>query len=366
VQEKHRVLVLGASYGSVLASKLLLAGHDVELVCLPEEVRLINGEGTRVRLPVRGVPNLVELDSRNLPGRLSAQSPEATNPTTFDLVALAMQEPQYRSSSVKALLQKIAKAELPCMSIMNIPPLPYLARIPGLDAELYRDCYTDATVWDDFNPACITLCSPDPQAFRPPDAKGNVLQVSLPTNFRAARFVSDTHTSILKRLEADIQSSTINVGTAALELPVKLRVFESVFLPLAKWSMLMTGNYRCIQPESTLSIKDAVTKDIDRSRSIYNWVGDVCELLGAAEADRTPFDKYLGAARFLERPSSAARAIAAGATNIERLDKLVRNIAAHRGMHNEDVDRVVALVDSKLDANRRDAAQAPTMQGPAR
>src|SRR5579862_4413086 len=236
MQQKYRVLVLGASYGSLLASKLLLAGHDVDLVCLPEEARLINSEGTRVRIPVRGIPNLVELDSRNLPGRLSAQSPEASNPTTFDLVALAMQEPQYRSPAVKALLQEIAKARLPCMSIMNIPPLPYLARIPGLDVEQYRDCYTDATVWDDFDPACITLCSPDPQAFRPPDAKSNVLQVSLPTNFRAARFVSDAHTAILKRLEADIQSSTVDVGTGPLELPVKLRVFESVFLPLAKWS----------------------------------------------------------------------------------------------------------------------------------
>ena len=29
------VLILGASYGSLLASKLLLAGHNAKLVCLP-------------------------------------------------------------------------------------------------------------------------------------------------------------------------------------------------------------------------------------------------------------------------------------------------------------------------------------------
>jgi hypothetical protein len=32
-----------------------------------------------------------------------------------------------------------------------------------------------------------------------------------------------------------------------LEIPVKLKVHDSLFVPLAKWPMLMTGNYRCIR-----------------------------------------------------------------------------------------------------------------------
>ena len=71
------VLILGASYGSLLASKLLLGGHNVRLVCLPEEVTLINREGFRVILPVRGRPEPIELDSRQLPGRVTASSPSA-------------------------------------------------------------------------------------------------------------------------------------------------------------------------------------------------------------------------------------------------------------------------------------------------
>jgi hypothetical protein len=51
---KYRILILGASYGSLLASKILFGGHSVKLVCLPEEANLINSEGFRVRLPVRG------------------------------------------------------------------------------------------------------------------------------------------------------------------------------------------------------------------------------------------------------------------------------------------------------------------------
>ena len=50
MQKQYRVLGLGASYGSLLAIKLVLAGHKMRLVCLPNEVEVINAEGIRVRL----------------------------------------------------------------------------------------------------------------------------------------------------------------------------------------------------------------------------------------------------------------------------------------------------------------------------
>ena len=58
------ILILGASYGSLLASKLLFGGHNIRLVCLPAAADLINSEGFRVCLLVRGRPHPVELDSR--------------------------------------------------------------------------------------------------------------------------------------------------------------------------------------------------------------------------------------------------------------------------------------------------------------
>src|SRR3990170_2953559 len=213
----YRILILGASYGSLLATKLLLAGHTARLVCLPAEADLINREGARVRMPVKGRDGLLEVDSRKLPGKLSAGGPSGIDPAEFDLVALAMQEPQYRSSGVRELLDAVAKAKVPCMSIMNMPPLPYLARVPGVDAAACRGCYTDATVWDSFDPALVTLCSPDPQASRPPDEKLNVLQMRLPTNFKSARFPSDAHTAILRRLEADIEAARFDTGAGKIE-----------------------------------------------------------------------------------------------------------------------------------------------------
>ena len=348
---KHSILIMGASYGSLLGTKLALGGHDVKLVCLPAEADLINTEGARVRLPVKGREGLVEVNSRKLPGKLSAGLTKEVNPSDYDLVVLAMQEPQYRSPGVRELLDAVAKSRKPCMSIMNMPPLPYLARIPGVDAAACRDCYTEAAVWDGFDPKVMTLCSPDPQAFRPPEEKVNVLQVRLPTNFKSAAFPSDAHTAILRRLEADVEAARFE----GLELPVKLKVYDSVFVPLAKWGMLIAGNYRCITKDGIRSIKEAVHSDLAASRAVYEWVVKLCLSLGADAKDLVPFEKYAAAAQGLASPSSAARALHAGAPNIERVDKLVKTIAAQKGMRSDVLDQTVALVDAKLEENRRAA-----------
>ncbi len=352
MSKKYNILIFGASYGSLLGAKLILAGHDVKLLCLPEEADLINKEGIRVRLPIRGRDEPVVIDSNQAPGNISAGGTDEMNPADYDIIGLAMQEPQYRSPGVKELLEKVAKSGVPCMSIMNMPPLAYLKRIPGLDTDKLRDCYTDPSVWDSFNPDLITLASPDAQAFRPPDEPVNVLQVGLPTNFKVARFPSDDHTQILHDLEAGIQAIRFDADGDTIELPVKLRVHESIFVPLAKWNMLLTGNYRCIQKGDARAIKEAVHDDIEASRSVYAYVVELCKKMGADEKDLVPFDKYATAALNLLKPSSAARAIYAGAPYIERVDLLVQTLGNMNGMRNDSVDATVAIVNERLEANR--------------
>lgn len=345
------VLILGASYGSLLGSKLALAGHSVNFVCLPEEAELINREGARVILPVRGREQPVELNTLEMPGKVSAAGAEAVEPGDYDLVALAMQEPQYRAEGIRQLLERVAKARVPCMSIMNMPPLAYMKRLPAINPDTIRNSYTDPSVWDAFDPALITLCSPDPQAFRPPDQKINVLRVGLPTNFKVARFDSDDHTSMLRRLESDIQAIRFDAGDGDIELPVKLRVHESVYVPLAKWAMLMAGNYRCVQENGMRPIREAVHSDIEASGAVYNWVRDLCVALGADASDMVPFEKYAKAAESLLNPSSAARALAGGASAIERVDRLVQSVAAELGMQSDTVDQTVEWVDGWLRKN---------------
>ena len=353
----YKILFMGASYGSLLASKLLPAGHTMHFICLPAEAELINKEGIRVRMPVKGREGLVEINSQKLPGKLSASGPAGVNPSDYNLVALAMMEPQYRSPGVRELLEAVAKAKVPCMSIMNMPPLTYLKRIPGLNVDACRNAYADPKVWDSLDPKLMTLCSPDPQAFRPPDEKVNVLQVRLPTNFKAARFDSDAHTAILRQLEKDVEAARFDDGSGQkIELPVKLKVHESIWVPLAKWPMLMAGNYRCVTKDGMRPIKDTVHSNLEASRTVYNWVIKLCVSLGASEKDMVPFEKYANAALSLLSPSSAARALYGGAPNIERVDRLVQAIAKQKGTNSPVIDEVVKLVDAQLEINRKKAA----------
>jgi hypothetical protein len=351
-----RILILGASYGSLFGTKLLMAGQTVALVCTRSTAELIQREGTIVKFAVKGRDGLLDVPSRKLPGTLSASAPEDVDPAAFDLVVLGMQEAQYGAPGVRELMARVARARTPCLAIMNMPPLVYLRRIPGLDPRAVEGCYTDPGVWEGFDPDLVTLASPDPQAFRPADQPKNVLQVGLPTNFKAARFAGDAPTQLLRRLETGIEEARFDPGDGgAIEIPVKLKVHDSLFVPLAKWPMLITGNYRCIRAEEMIPIKDAVHGDLDKSRKVYDWVSKLCTGLGADQADLVPFEKYAKAAEGLGKPSSAARALFGGAAHIERVDCLVRRVAAQQGLTFDTLDEIVSLVDQRLASNRATA-----------
>ena len=346
----HRVLILGASYGSLFGTKLLMAGQSVTLVCTRPTAELINRDGTVVKFTIKG--QAVDVPSKQLPGALSAATPDEVDPAAFDLVVLGMQEAQYGAPGVRELMRRIAEARVPCLAIMNMPPLPYLRRIPGLDTRAVEGCYTDPGVWEGFDPDLVTLASPDPQAFRPADQPKNVLQVGLPTNFKAARFAGDAPTQLLRRLETGIEEARFDPGDGPIEIPVKLKVHDSTFVPLAKWPMLMTGNYRCILADRMIPIKEAVHGNLDKSRAVYDWVSRLCLGLGADQEDLVPFEKYAKAAEGLGKPSSAARALFGGAAHIERVDCLVRRVAGQQGQTLDTLDEIVGLVDARLAANR--------------
>jgi len=326
----RNILILGASYGSLLGTKLLMAGHNVTLVCRKKTAELINREGTEVRIKLRDEAMHRAIFSRDLPGTLDAMTPGDVDVSRYDLAGLAMQEPQYTNHTVRVLMVKIAEARLPCLSIMNMPPLPYLKRIPALADMGLEEAYTNALVWERFKPGLVSLCSPDPQAFRPPEEAANVLHVGLPTNFKAATFADEKHNKVLRELEADIDAVTLD----GQDVPVKLKVFDSLFVPLAKWSMLLTGNYRCITRQEP--------------QSIYDHVDSIARRLGADPKDQVPFEKYARAAQSLLKPSSAARAVSNGAPFIERVDLLVKLISDQLGLPNAEIDRTVEIVDQKL------------------
>src|ERR1700741_1072032 len=205
----RNILILGASYGSLLGTKLLMAGHNVTPVCRKKTAELINRDGTEVRIKLRDEAVHRAIFSRDLPGKLDATEPQTVDIKRYDLVGLAMQEPQYTDHAVRVLMVKIAEAGLPCLSIMNMPPLPYLKRIPALAAMGLEAAYTNAQVWERFEPGLVSLCSPDPQAFRPPEEAANVLHVGLPSNFKAAAFADEQHNRLLRELEGEVDAVTL-------------------------------------------------------------------------------------------------------------------------------------------------------------
>ncbi len=173
--------------------------------------------------------------------------------------------------------------------------------------------------------------------------------VTLPTNFKVARFDDEKSTAILRQLQDEIEAIRYDAGDGSkIELPVKLKVYDSIFVPLAKWSMLLAGNYRCVTKDGMRTAQEAVRSDVDTSRAVYNFVFDLCVKLGAKPEDLVPFEKYAAAAQSLTRPASAARALQNGAPNIERADKLVQLIARQKGLSNPAIDAQVALVDARL------------------
>lgn len=314
------ILILGASYGSLFSTKLLMSGHNVCLVCRSATADLINAEGTIVELRVRGSDSPTLYSSTDLRGTLSASIPSLVDPAHYDLIVLAMQEPQYSASSLRSLLSRIAMSSKPCLSLMNMPPPPYLSRFSIFDSLDFSACYDNLSIWSEFDPDVMSLCSPDPQAFRPADKPANFLRVGLSTNFKTAPFARPEHNAILSRLSHDIDA-------ISTDIPVKLRMSDSLFVPFAKWSMLMCGNYRCVLRDGIRSISDSVHTDLDISRKIYDSVVSLILHLGGDESHIVPFDKYATAARSLNRPSSVARSIDSGSTQIERVDLLLHTIS---------------------------------------
>ena len=50
----YKVLLFGASYGSLLAIKLVAAGHTAKLVCMPAEGEAFNSDGQQIVVSADG------------------------------------------------------------------------------------------------------------------------------------------------------------------------------------------------------------------------------------------------------------------------------------------------------------------------
>lgn len=343
---KLSVLILGASYGLLPAMRIALAGHLVTVVCRTNEQSQIAANGAKLTFLKRdGTSDM----AFTLPAQIGSAAPNSLalagstlDLAPFDMVFLAMTEPQFASDDVADLLKRIAKARLPVVSLMNALIPPFLDRIGTIDTAQLQPAYTAWSVWQHLDPHLVSAASPDAQAVRRDPTRLNAVTVTLGSNFKVAPFEHQNHQNMLTTLATDVAAYRHNDRP----LPVRILAHDALHVPMAKWPMLIAGNCRCVGPDGAIiSIADAVGQDPKRSRDIYNQTLGIVQAAGA-EADATvPFAHYARAARALVHPSSFARAIAANAPNIERVDKIAQLTGRALGHDVPAIDQIVTLVD---------------------
>lgn len=351
------VLVVGASYGLLPAAKIALSGHRATVVGRAEEAASLAAEGLEVRFAPEADGSVPTLHVPPGHPGLAAATPEAADPAAFDLVLLAVQEPQAAALAIADLLARIG-GRVPVVSIMNLPPPPYLDRIEGLPEGLREGVYADPAPWAALPPARLTLASPDPQAVRPDPARAGLLQVTLASNFRVAPFADPADQALLSRLARDMGAVRLpGQGDApGPRAPVHVVTRGGLFTPLSKWPMLATGNCRCLRADGPpVSIADAVLGDAGESRALYEAVNAALAACGAPASSLVGFDAYLAAAKTLARPSSLARAVHDGRPAVERIDRMVLNLLRATGAPAAPVatlEAVSALIEDGLARNR--------------
>jgi hypothetical protein len=341
-----QVLILGASYGLLPGVRLALAGHQVTLVGRAEEIAAMGAAPLRLELAARRGGASIALEVA--PGENAALcTPDQADPASADLIILAMQEPQYADPALAKLMARIAASGRPCLSIMNLPPPPFLARIGGIVLAALDRVYASAEVWRMFDPEQLTLASPDPQAVRLDPNRPGTLTVTLASNFKAAPFARPQDQALLEALARD----WAGFKHEGQRPPVQLLAQQSLHVPLAKWPMLIAGNCRCLTNDGIRTIAEAVHSDLSESARLYEAVQSLALALGAREQDLVPFSAYAEAAKGLSRPSSLARALAAGAQRVERIDLLVLRLMQAKGLETAAIEPIVTAIEHRLSQN---------------
>jgi hypothetical protein len=338
LKEPVRSLVIGASYGLLTAAKLSAGGQPVSVVGFPDEVERIRSYGVRISF----ADGLLLEPPMGYAG-IRMVTPEEVDVTEHDLVFLAVQEPQAGTAAIAELLRSIGD-RLPVAALMNMPPPPFLERVSGLPQGIAQGVYRDEAVWAGLPAARMTLASPDAQALRLKTDEPGRLTVTLASNLRFAPFARVDDQILLQQ----VTRAASRVKKPSGYYPVQLLTNSSVFAPLAKWPMLAAGNCRCVglRQSPLRSIRDAVWDDLQLSRSLYDGVTTALLECGAPPAVLVPFDSYAKAVEQLVRPSSLARALADGATAVERVDLLVLNLLRGTNQDAEICDLMQSVSDT--------------------
>jgi hypothetical protein len=212
----RNILSHGASYGSLLATKLLMAGHNVTFFA-GRNAELINRDGTEVRIKHVTRPCTGDLLAR------SARTLDAATPADVDLSRMICRSCPCRNRNTPTIqsgftMIKIAEAKLPCLSIMTMPPLPYLKRIPALAEMDLEEAYAMPWYGNGSNRDWCRFLTRSAGLPSPEGRECPLMSACRPAQGKAA--FADEKPTACSGLEADIDMMKLD----GLDEPVKLKV----------------------------------------------------------------------------------------------------------------------------------------------
>ena len=324
---KKKVLEIGANYGLLLAGMLQERDFDVEVFGTEKEVETLNQEGFSF--------NMNDSFWRFAPSN-KLKFINSFNEDNYDLVILAVQEPTLSNPKIVEILSFISKNSIPILSIMNIPLLNFLKDIVGIQNIVNSETiYSSLKYSNLLNSKLIINSNPEPQIFS--KDKFNRLNIRLGGVFRCSS-LNILNKDIILDLTKSIENG----------LPTKIKSYKSPWVSLSKLPMLMTGNYRCLNNFKLKSIYESVHLNTNLSEKIYNQIIEIMKKLGAGREAIIPFKLYLRASVKLDAPSSVCRTIINGKQNVERVDKLVQNIAKSISYNSPEIDEIVYNIDESI------------------
>jgi hypothetical protein len=325
------ILVLGASYGLLVASILLEKGFKCTIVCNEDEDEKLKKNGFVLNIADKNLFYSPQIFFENKV--LSSTPRNFDYNKKYDLCFLTIQEGQLGQNEILKLMEFIGSSKIPLISLMNIPPLSFVHKTTKSIDTIFSKAYNFPDIWKEFDQNYVTHASSDPQVYKKLDTKLITIVVRHLADFKVSNFSLVNEVDTLKI----ITSSFLKKSD-----PVKFKVNNSNFFSLSKWSMLLTGNYRCFNKNGKIiSIRDAVRNDENKSSKIYNSINQLLSKMGASRADLVPFYMYLKASLFLDAPSSFARALSNGVKNLERTDKLLSIISNFYDENNLYIDEIV-------------------------
>lgn len=333
-------LIFGASYGSLIAAKLIEANHNVKIFCSEKELELI--QKFNLKVTINSISKKQYKFEYKLNDQFQVYSSYDFSLNDIDIVFFAMQEHHFNSENLVKILNDISKKKIPIVSILNLLPYTYLSKFKKVKVDNIQNVYKSLKIWDKINTKFFTTTSPDPQIFFPNREYDNSMIVTLPSNFKVAKFEDDKSNQILDKLSHSIRS---------LKHPIQIKIYDTSFVPLAKWPMLICGNYRCVKKKDFLPICDVVNSDLLLSEKIYNQVIFLCKKIGAENDIFVPFNHYQKRSKMLTGPSSVAKALKNGSNTVERTDILISQIADQFKIKIDGLDEIVNNINNWIKHN---------------